>query len=288
MSQIVLACGPDRAYISLMGAELVQWRVNGRALIWQVEAQFWDRTAPVLFPLCGWTRDGVRVKGKHYSLGLHGFAHQRQFSCVEQTQNTAHLILRDDAISRALYPFGFELSVIYHLREGGLDVRFNVRNRDQTLLPYAIGFHPGFALSSDPSREAYFRFAGQNGREVKPYVPIIAAGGLFAPEQRAVDMKEGQLTLSPALWAHEALCFLDVPTHEYHVQLGDVGLDISTHHFPHCVLWSRPHAPFVCVESWTGYGDPVGFDGDLFAKPSMIHLPAEAVGEHFVSYNVRE
>jgi galactose mutarotase-like enzyme len=42
--------------------------------------------------------------------------------------------------------------------------------------------------------------------------------------------------------------------------------------FPHIAIWSRPNAPFVCLEAWTGHGDPVGFDGDIFAKPSMRTL----------------
>jgi galactose mutarotase-like enzyme len=39
--------------------------------------------------------------------------------------------------------------------------------------------------------------------------------------------------------------------------------------FPHIALWSRPGAPFLCLEAWTGHGDPEYFDGDIFAKPSM-------------------
>jgi hypothetical protein len=42
-------------------------------------------------------------------------------------------------------------------------------------------------------------------------------------------------------------------------------------------LWSRPGAPFLCLEAWTGHGDPAGFSGDIFAKPSMQSLfPGES------------
>jgi hypothetical protein len=50
------------------------------------------------------------------------------------------------------------------------------------------------------------------------------------------------------------------------------------------VLWSRPQAPFIALESWTGYGDPWDFEGELFAKPSMILLPAGGRGQHIASY----
>jgi hypothetical protein len=46
--------------------------------------------------------------------------------------------------------------------------------------------------------------------------------------------------------------------------------------FPHIALWSRSvkgiGAPFLCLEAWTGHGDPEGFSGDIFAKPSMRAL----------------
>jgi galactose mutarotase-like enzyme len=34
-------------------------------------------------------------------------------------------------------------------------------------------------------------------------------------------------------------------------------------------LWTRPGAPFLCLEPWTGYSDPDGFTGDVFEKPGM-------------------
>jgi len=48
--------------------------------------------------------------------------------------------------------------------------------------------------------------------------------------------------------------------------------------FPHLALWSKPGAPFVCMEAWTGHGDPVGFSGDLADKPSM-RLLAPGAGD---------
>jgi len=37
-------------------------------------------------------------------------------------------------------------------------------------------------------------------------------------------------------------------------------------------LWTRPGAPFLCLEAWTGYSDPENFAGELSAKPSMRML----------------
>ena len=48
-------------------------------------------------------------------------------------------------------------------------------------------------------------------------------------------------------------------------------------------LWTRPGAPFLCLEAWTGY-IAEGFAGDLFEKPAMRTLaPGERV-RHRATY----
>ena len=42
--------------------------------------------------------------------------------------------------------------------------------------------------------------------------------------------------------------------------------------FTHAALWMRPGAPFLCLEAWTGYSDPEGFEGELKDKPGMRML----------------
>ena len=54
--------------------------------------------------------------------------------------------------------------------------------------------------------------------------------------------------------------------------------------FDHCALWTRPGAPFLCLEAWTGHSDPVGFTGDLFEKPSMRVLQPGERARHGVTY----
>jgi galactose mutarotase-like enzyme len=50
--------------------------------------------------------------------------------------------------------------------------------------------------------------------------------------------------------------------------------------FPHAALWTRPGAPFICLEAWTGYSDPDGFTGELSEKPGMRALEPGARVRH--------
>ena len=77
----------DSASVALFGAELCAWKAKGVDLIWEIDPRFWDRTAPVLFPLVGCTRnDCVRVEGESYPLSLHGFAWEKDFAVAERRE----------------------------------------------------------------------------------------------------------------------------------------------------------------------------------------------------------
>ncbi|MFX7776555.1 hypothetical protein ABTJ98_21210, partial [Acinetobacter baumannii] len=58
--------------------------------------------------------------------------------------------------------------------------------------------------------------------------------------------------------------------------------------FPHLALWSKPGAPYVSMEVWTGYGDPEGYTGELVDKPGMRLLAPGAKAGHRVDFVYRE
>lgn len=278
---ITLRHGSSSAAVAALGAELLHWNVGDVSLLWRRDPQWWDRVSPILFPVVGWTRDGIRVDGRHYPLGLHGFARDSRFEIVAASEDHVRLRLVDGEASRELFPFAFELFVAYRVGDGGLSIAFEVGNPGERPLPYALGFHPGFA----------WPFAG-NGREghailfdelEKPAVPVIAPGGLFSPERRSVPLDGQRLRLDDALFAREALCFLDARSQSLRFENADSdAIRFAVRDFPHIALWSKPGAPFVSIEAWTGYGDPVDFSGEIREKPSMRLLPPGESAHHDV------
>ena len=54
------------------------------------------------------------------------------------------------------------------------------------------------------------------------------------------------------------------------------AIEISVEDFPHVSLWTKPGAPFLCIECWTGHGDPEGFEGEsLEALDAVTRAPRE-------------
>jgi len=281
---IALAAGEARLAIARRGAEAIAWSVGGVELLWPSDPAIWDQISPILYPVVGWTRDGgVRVGGRRYPLKVHGFAAAQDFLVEAAGGDFARLTLRDNPATRALYPFAFTLAVEYRLGGTTLEVAVEVGNPGDEPAPYACGVHPGFRwpFAAGGRDGAVVRFEKDEPAEV----PVIAPGGMVSQARRPIPLRDRTLTLSDALFADDALCFVNPASRSLRFEQADgsaIALDFSG--FGLAALWTRPGAPFLCLEAWTGYSDPEGFAGDLFEKPSMRVLQPGARARHVATY----
>ena len=276
----LLQAGAARARFSAQGAQCQLWQIGERHMLWPGDAQIWPAIAPVLFPTCGWSREGqVRIGERLYPMPVHGFAAQSSFVVEKLDDMSLRFTLIADAQTRLHYPFAFRLVLTYCLMPSALALTFEITNHDEQNMPYAVGLHPGFALNwaQGPHR---FVFDEDELAEV----PIIAPGGLFSDSRRPVPLQGRSLALTPDLFAAEALCFLNVQSRGFALEGPEGRLRIEAPDFPHLVLWNQQAAPFLAIESWTGTGDQQGFEGSFFERPSMIHLEPGASRKHHVRY----
>ncbi|WP_293854984.1 aldose 1-epimerase family protein [uncultured Alsobacter sp.] len=285
---IELRAGAARARIALRGAELKAWDVGDTPWLWPGDPASWDESAPVLFPVVGWTRDGeARVGGQTYPLGLHGFARFQAFEAAGAREDEARFVLRETPATLEQFPFRFELGVTYRLFPDGLSVAFDVVNTGDRPMPYAIGFHPGFRLPLGGGPDS--PLAVVFDAEEEKTVPVIAPGGLFSPERRAIPLDGRRLPLDAGTFATQSLCFVDARSRGLVLTPAQGrALRFDFEDLPTIVLWRRPEAPFLCVEGWTGRGDPVGFAGDLFEKPGMRVLEPGQSTSHRMTVRIVE
>ena len=280
---VALADGDARLTIATRGAEAVAWSVGGVERLWPGDAAIWSQICPILYPVVGWTRDGARVGGKSYPLGLHGFAAAEDFAVEAATDEFARLILRDNERTRALYPFAFALAAEYRLLGAALEMTLEVANPGDGPAPYACGLHPGFRWP--------FARGGRTGARVvferaeAAVVPVIAPGGLISAATRPFPLRGNALDLDDALFVGDALCFLEPASRSLRFEQADgSAIEMDFTGFGRAALWTRPGAPFLCLEAWTGYSDPEGFAGELFDKPAMRTLAPGERARHKAIY----
>lgn len=270
------------AAITRLGAEPVSWRVSGRELLWSGDPQHWARHAPILFPVVGASAGGaVRVGAQSYPMPQHGFARDSHFAVVERDRDAAQLRLIETDETWTHYPFRFVLDVTVTLGPDSLALVFEVTNTDTSDMPYALGFHPAFPWPFDAGDRRGHAVEFQ--REENAKVPGITDAGLLAEGGRRLPLDGDRLPLDPKLFTG-ALAFLDAKSRSMRFRSpSDAAIEMEVDDFPHLALWTKPDAPFLSLEAWTGHADPDGFSGDLFERPSMRRLPLGHSARHRVT-----
>nr|MCU0354504.1 aldose 1-epimerase family protein [Cytophagales bacterium] len=113
--------------------------------LWQADPTHWAKKSPVLFPIVGSLKDGTYFhNGQAYRLPRHGFARERAFALVEQTENSLFFAQNADNNTRKVYPFEFRFGIRYQLVEDTLSVTYEVANIGDEVLYFSVGGHPAF------------------------------------------------------------------------------------------------------------------------------------------------
>jgi galactose mutarotase-like enzyme len=250
---------------------------EGRELMTDADPALWGGHAPLLFPIIGRLNgDVLRLNGRDYPMKQHGFARRIPWEVVGAGTDAATFRLRDNAETRAVYPFKFDLAVLYALYEATLSVVVRVSNLGDVPLPMSFGFHPAFAWPlpyGQPREDHRIVF---DTDEPGPLAQL--ANGLIA-DTRPSPVAGRTLALTDALFADDALIWSPVASQSvrYGATQGPQLL-IEFPDTPHLGIWTKPGARFVCIEPWHGHADPAGFTGDFRDKPGII---AVATGEEW-------
>ena len=138
--------------VSDRGAELmrIMRKDTGAEILWNGDPAFWSYRSPILFPNVGSTwQKKMKINGKEYQTRQHGFAREKEFTCVEESTEKLRYRLMSDEETRKYYPFDFVLWIIYELREKEVLVSWEVENRSGEVMSFTIGGHPGFRFEKE-------------------------------------------------------------------------------------------------------------------------------------------
>jgi galactose mutarotase-like enzyme len=272
------------ATIRTLGAELVSFADHGQEMLWQA-GPAWPRQAPVLFPIVGRLKgDRLRHHGQDYSLTQHGFARDHQFAWLQHDPHACRMMLRDDAVTRSLYPFAFRFELGFSLQDGALRVDYSATNTGDEIMPVSMGAHPAFRWPLAPGVAKNAHRLTFEHDEPAP-MPRVS-GGLLSPAIYPSVIKHGVLALDESLFAADAL-ILPAPASRW-VRFrapGAPGIEMAWDGFPSFGIWMRPGGDFLCLEPWHGMASAADWDGDFIDKPGLALL---ASGESLeASYTVR-
>lgn len=271
------------ARISALGAELIRLQDRaGSDLLWDGDPAFWIGRSPLLFPIVGEaTGNRIRVAGREYGIGRHGFARTSTFALVSSETAQCTWRLEASEATRRQYPFEFRLDVTYRIEDAALHMTAEVTNRGEGVMPASFGFHPAlrWPLPYGKPRAAHEIVFDRD----EPAPIRRPVDGLLSSATWPSPVRDRRLALHDGLFEDGALVFDRLESRG--VVYGDV-VRVSFPAMPHLGIWTKPGAGFVCIEPWQGHASPEGFDGELADKPGVVPIAPGATHRFAMSVRV--
>lgn len=262
--------------ISNVGAELKSILDSDNVeRLWQGDPTWWEDQAPLLFPVCGcMTENRYLYNGKSYTMPPHGFAKDSVFLLESVDTKKAVYLLKSNEETLKVYPFEFELRVIYELNANKISVTYIVTNNSQWEMYFSIGSHEGY---SSPGKTTDYRMLFENDESLTNY---LLEGPLLNGETQLIKLKNGALTFTDEEFkALDTLIFLNTNSKRVTLKKDNSDKSISVE-FPetdNLLIWKEPGSEFFCIEPWCGLPDYVGEVREISEKPAINKLEKSGV-----------
>ncbi|MGL4393846.1 MAG: aldose 1-epimerase family protein [Brevinema sp.] len=272
---IILENDLVKATINPLGAEWTSFfdKVSGLEYMWQA-GEAWPKHAPVLFPIVGALKnEKYSHKGKDYTLGRHGFARESLFVTKQISPSEAIFILESSEETKKIYPFDFSLLIRWTLRGKTLLSEYTISNEGSEELLYSFGLHPAFNLCFDPNQSIEdISLVLEKDEE------WLVTAGLNADSTHYADEKSlarNILPLSNTIFDEDALVLEKLQSRALTIKSSAHDHSLTTtwsSNMPILGIWSKPKAPFVCIEPWAGICDHQDSSGILHEKKAICKL----------------
>lgn len=258
--------------ISSVGAEIQSVRSNcGTEYIWQGDPAYWNKHAPVLFPICGGLNDGYyTLEGKRYDLAKHGFSRTAEFEVSAQTAESVEFLLCDNEETYKSYPFHFEFRACYKLERNTLKVEFVTKNLSERDMYFACGSHEGYNL---PGGIDGAKIIFEKPETLKNY---LVEGCVMSPKYEIIGDGSDTLVLERKYFEIDAIILRELNSRSLTVcdALDGRRIKVDFPDFDHLLIWQACGAPFVCIEPWTSLPDTYGSENRAIEKKESMTILA--------------
>lgn len=262
--------------LSDRGAEMISAKRGDCEYVWQGDEKYWDGQCPFTFPNCGrFINSTYYYKGKAYELGCHGFAQYSVFEAYPTTNAEIRFVLKSNEETRAVYPFDFELTVVYRLEGNKLLTKATIRNTGDEILPVTFGGHPGFNVPLD-GKGAFEDYYVEFGEPCYPDQICLSPTCFMTGIRKPLELKDARIMpLRHNLFDNDAIFLARVANSvTLKSEKSDRFVTVDYPDMPYVGFWhaSQTDAPYVCIEPWCGLPDYDGEPGDISEKSDLFRL----------------
>ncbi len=275
------------AKIDSLGAELKSVTLGGKEYMWSGDEKYWDDIAPILFPVCGQLLNKeYSYGGKKYGMNGHGFAKISEFvpTLVEKDRLTLSLSATEK--TKEIYPFDFEFIADFTVKGDTLGLKLTVKNTGDGVLPYMVGWHPGFVLHGEG---AINNFTLEFGGADKVIWHPLQNGCFVNPNGKDYALVNGKYQLDEdEIYSNDTMVFCGTRERAYLSSPDtDAAVEIRySENLPYFCIWKETDAKarFICLEPWSDVPS-TGEVPEVFETRKMSRLSSGACEEY--SYSVK-
>lgn len=261
-----------------LGAQLAQiCGKDGTSYLWEGKQPVWNDRAPILFPYVARLTNGTYTyDGNAYSMTIHGFAAHMEFTCEQVSGQEMRFHLESSAETLTQYPFAFRFTVGYRLEGNKLVQTYTVENRNDKVMYFGLGAHPGFNVpledgltfedyrlefdpAATPTRIGFTETCFLNGNDL----PFVMENGILPLRHDMFDDDAIVLTGSGSSVTLRA----PKGKHCVRAEYPDA---------PYIGFWHRPKtdAPYICIEPWYSLPSRQDIVEALETQPSLLSVAA--------------
>ena len=255
------------ATFSSLGAELqsIAKIETGRNYLWNANSEFWAKHSPILFPIVGTLKNNFFIyENQKYNMSRHGFARDCNFVIVQHREHEIIFSLQSNEQTLSKYPFHFELQIHYMLIDFKLQITYSVINHDVKPIPFSIGGHPAFAL---PENFEKYSLLFEHQENLKSY---SLANDLVSENYDEIALSNKLLPLSYSLFENDALILKELKSKVITIlECGKPIVSMAYSDFLNFGIWTKPNAPFMCLEPWLGYSDIENHNHQILEKEGI-------------------
>lgn len=268
---------------SKYGAELISFKLNGEEKIHQGQnvvdengKVYWKRQWPVLFPTVGkCKKNQTIINGKTYEMQQHGFARDMEFEPITKLDNFHSYVLRSNEKLLDKFPYEFSLYVTYRMDQNKLTTIYKVINEGDVDMPFGIGGHPAFKIDLEELQKGNYFLEFEEDEPKIHFLYLV--DGLVGTEYAKNIMDDSRrITIGPDTFNNDAVIMKGLTSKKVSLKNKNNGktlLTLDYTGFPYLAIWSKPNAPFICIEPWKTTADNANGTGVFRKKTDIILLP---------------
>lgn len=244
---MILDNGILRLELINKGGEMASLIYKDYDVLYKGDGEYWTGKNPTLFPMISSPKEKkYTLDGKTYPCRNHGLIRYSTLDTVvdDGKQVTMRLVSNEETLKE--YPFNFEYDITYKLDGNKVLISYDITNKDNRVMPFTFGLHPGFIVRDFDSAELIFE-DDQKGELFNQHTRAAdeVALGHYSGKQFLLDLER-----------LETVIFKNLKSKSVTLKMPEYSVKVDMSKFRYLGLWTANiKANYMCIEPWLSIND---------------------------------